>query len=492
MKPIPKIFSKTKLMRGFRCQKCIYLTVHHPELEPPITPDTQALFDQGNLVGETARKYFSNGVLVDNVPWDFIGAISKTKELLASKHETIFEAAFEYMGCYARADIIQYSPETNRWRIYEVKSSTKVKPEHITDISLQTWIMAKCGLPIEQINIMHLNSACRYPDLSNLFKTEDVTDEVRKNYLSIQPKVHEILTTVRHPNTSDVDIGSHCFKPIECGFVEHCLNEKKIPNLSVLNLPGIKDRKWELYNNGIIELNDPRLADLNELQERMVNVFKTGERYINVQGIKQELSNWKFPLVFLDFETISPAIPRYKGRGPFQHVPFQFSVHTWEQPDAELTHKEFLHDTTDDPRDSLIPALLEACGTQGSIVAYFGKFESDRINELIEFSPEYNDALTALTNRIVDPLPIIRNHIYDNGFSGRFSLKKVAPALLGDHHSYEGMLVANGSDAQRAFEELISSKTSTTKKETIKKAMIEYCKKDTFVMVELVKWLFNL
>lgn len=491
MKSIPKLLSKTKLMRGFRCQKCIYLTVHRPELEPPITPDTQALFDQGNLVGETARKYFPNGVLVENVAWDFIGAINKTRELIANKHEVIFEAAFEYKGSYARADILQYSPETNRWRIYEVKSTTKVKPEHITDISLQTWIMAKYGLPIEKINIMHLNSACRYPDLNNLFKTEDVTDEVRKTYLSIQPKVHEIFTTVYQPNIPNVDIGPQCFQPNECSFSAHCLNEKKIPPLSVLNLPGIRDRKWELYNNGIIQLDDSRLTDLNELQERVVQAFKTGERYINIEGIKQELSQWKFPLVFLDFETINPAIPRYQGCGPYQQVPFQFSVHTWEHPNAELTHEEFLHDTADDPRDTLIPALLQACGTEGSVVAYFAKFESARINELIAYAPEHSNALSELLNRIVDPLPIIRDYIYDNAFSGSFSLKKVSPALLGDQHSYEGMMVGNGNDAQRAFEELISSKTSVMKKDVLRKAMIEYCKKDTYVMVELVKWLFN-
>jgi len=53
------------------------------------------------------------------------------------------------------------------------------------------------------------------------------------------------------------------------------------------------------------------------------------------------------------------------------------------------------------------------------------------------------------------------------------------------------MLVANDSDVQRAFEELISPSTSAGRKEILKTAMIGYCKKDTFVMVELVKWLYQ-
>ena len=88
-------------MRGYQCVKNIYLTIHHPELEAKITPEQQAVFDQGNEVGEAARKFFPGGVLIDNKPWDFFGSLKKTRELLAQKTEIIYEAAFEQQGCYA-------------------------------------------------------------------------------------------------------------------------------------------------------------------------------------------------------------------------------------------------------------------------------------------------------------------------------------------------------------------------------------------------------
>lgn len=491
MKPIPKLLSKAKIMRGYRCLKCLYLTIHHPELEAPITPEIQALFDQGNTVGTKAREYHPGGVLIDNKPWDFTGALAKTRELLTNGTTTIYEAAFEYMGCYARADIIQYSAETKRWRIYEVKSSTKVKPEHYDDVGLQVWIMAKSGLAIEQINIMHLNPDCCYPDLSNLFKDVDVTNEIRTKYLSVQPKINEILSTINQPEIPNIDLGAYCLAPTECGFVKHCWQEKKIPATSIFNLPKINTRQWDLYHDGIIELDDPRLSNLNELQERVISCFKTGNRYVNQESILAAISNWQFPLVFLDFETINPAIPRYEGCHPYDQVPFQYSVHTWLSADTEITHTEFLHTTADDPRPTLIPALLAACGKQGSIVAYFGRFESERIQALADYSPKDQDALMRLVARIVDPLPIIRDAVYDNAFTGSFSLKKVAPALLGASHSYNNMPIANGNDAQRAFEELISLNTSANRKIILTKTMLEYCRKDTIVMVELVKWLYN-
>jgi len=492
MKTIPSLLSKTKLMRGYRCQKCMYLTIHHPELEAPITPETQALFDQGNLVGAKAREYFPGGILIDNRPWDFTGALAATQEKIAAGANIIYEAAFAYQGCYARADIIRYSATSKRWCIYEVKSTTKVKPEHLDDVGLQAWIMAKSGLPIEKIYIVHLNSACRFPDLSNLFTEQDVTDQIRARYLSVQPKIQEIYSILRRPQVPDIDIGPYCLAPTECGFVSHCWKEKNIPEISVFDLPHIRERKWELYYAGIISLDDTRLTELNELQQRMVDVYKSGQRFVDRQAIQAALNTWTFPLVFLDFETINPAIPRYAGCGPFQHVPFQFSVHVMADPQAKCMHHAFLHDSASDPRPTLIPALLAACGEHGSIVAYYGKFEAERIQALADYSPEHTDALTALINRIVDPLPEIRSHVYDPAFAGSFSLKRVAPALLGEAGRYEGMTIANGGDAQRAFEELIAPATSAAKKEMIKQAMLDYCEKDTFVMVELIRWLQGL
>lgn len=478
-------------MRGYRCLKSIYLTIHHPELETPISPDQQALFDQGNAVGEEARKRFPGGTLVDNKPWDFFGSLKRTRELLAQKTEVIYEAAFEYNGCYARADIIQYSEDTQRWKIFEVKSSTKVKDEQLDDVGLQAWIMAKGGLPIEQISILHINNSCRYPNLENLFISEDVTEKLRALYPGINGKVTDIFSAIKGSEIPEIDIGQHCASPNECGFKEACWKEKNIPKVSILDLPQIKSKKWDYYSEGITNLDDERLTELSAIQERVVEVFKSGKRFIDPAGIKAELAKWKFPLVFLDFETINPAIPRYQASGPYQQIPFQFSVHVWSSPESDLTHKEYLHTSKSDPRPNLIPLLLDACGENGSIVAYYGQFESSRISELAEYSPENKTKLESLLERIVDPLPVIRDHVYDNNFAGSFSLKAVGPAILGESHSYEGMLVANGTAAQRAFDDLISDRTPQDQKNALIRASLEYCKKDTLVMVDLVKWLYQ-
>jgi hypothetical protein len=488
---IPKLLSKTKLMRGYQCLKCIYLTIHHKELEPPVSPEQQALFDQGHAVGKEAQKRFPGGVLIDNKPWDFIGSLKRTRELLQAQTQVIYEAAFEFKGCYARADIIKYDAATQRWLIYEVKSSTKVKEEHLNDVGLQAWIMAKSGLPIKQIHILHINSECRYPDLSNLFHIEDVTESLRARYLSIGPKLSDFFEALHKSEIPQIDIGPQCFEPHECPFVSFCWNEKHIPTMSVFNLPQIKDKKWKFYHNAQINLDQIPTENLTPLQQRVVEVSKNKKRFVNKEGLTSALASWKFPLVFLDFETIAPAIPRYLNTKPYQQVPFQFSAHIWPSAKSDLLHKEYLHTEPTEPRLNLIENLLNACGTEGSIVSYYAQFEAARISELAEFCPEKKDQLLKLIDRMVDPLPLIRDFIYDELFQGSFSLKNVGPALLGDSFSYDDMIVRDGTAAQRAFEEIINIKTSQVRKNDLIQASLDYCNKDTLIMVELYKWLIE-
>lgn len=488
---VPKLLSKSRLMRGFRCQKNLYFNIHNPKLEAPVSADKQALFNQGNLIGEEARKRFPGGTLVDCEPWDFGGSLRKTRDLLATYTGTIYEAAFEFNGCYARADIIHHSPETRRWTIYEVKSSTKVKPEQIDDVGLQVWIMAKSGLQIERINILHLNPECRFPNLDNLFVEQDVTETLRELYPTILPRVKDCFSMLQKSDPPVQDIGPHCLLPGNCGFREACWKEKNIPPISVFDLPQVRDKMWDFYKEGIVDITDPRLHDLSPLQDRVVECHRTGQRFVDADGVKAALSGWRFPLVFLDFETISPAIPRYEGCRPYGHTPFQFSVHLWKSPNAELEHREYLHTDATDPRPKLIPALLDACAGDGSIVAYYSQFESARIKEMADAFPSFRASLESLLPRLVDPLPIIRDFIYDPAFTGSFSLKSVGPALLGNRFAYEGMPVENGTAAQQAFEVIISPATAKERRNELCRGLLDYCEKDTLVMVELVKWLFE-
>jgi len=492
---VPKLISKTKIMQGYQCLKNIYLSVHQKSLIPPVSPELQALFDQGNAVTVEARKRFPQGVLVENAAFDFVGSLQRTRELLAQHTPVIFEAAFEYKGCYARADVIEYNPLTQRWSVVEVKSATKVKDEHLDDVGLQVWIMANAGLPIEKISVMHLNNLCKYPDLSNLFIQEDVTEKLRSLHTSISPKLNNIFQALRSDQVPAVEVGKHCSDPRDCQFMDHCWGSKNWPKPNLFDMPGFYSKRWELFEKGFVDLHTIPVESLTEKEKQCLEVLKTGRRYVDSDFVKDEMSKWKFPLVFLDFETLNPAIPVFNGTGPFTQVPFQFSVHVLESLNSTPVHYEFLADSAvdgcEDPRKKLVPALVEACKGEGSVVAYYAKFEAGCLQDLEIFAPEYAGQLAQIRQRLVDPLPIIKEAIYDAKFGSSYSLKSVGPALLGDVFSYEHMAVGDGGAAQRAYSEFIGSRTSEARKNELKTALLEYCKKDTFVVVELVKWLYQ-
>lgn len=492
MRKLPKLLSKTKIMRGYRCLKAIYYTIHHPELEAEITEAQQKLFDQGNEVGEKARAYYPGGTLVDCKPWEFVDALRRTRELLKAGTEHIFEAAFEYKGCYARADILKYNPATQRWTLLEVKAATKVKPEHLDDVGLQAWIIANSGLKLEKICLVHLNSECRYPNLENLFVEVDVTDRLREGYPNVAPKLNSIFKAIRSETVPDIDLGPQCTANFrDCEFKESCWTQRQIPAISVFNLPKINEKAWDFYRHGQVNLMDVNPAQLDELQKRIVDCHATNERFVDASGIQKALASWQFPLVFLDFETINSAIPRFNGCSPYQQVPFQFSVHIWPAPTADrLSHSEFLNDAPIDPRPELIPQLIAACGQEGSVVSYYAKFERDCLQGMADAFEEYREPLLKIAARLVDPLEVIRAHVYDPGFNCSFSLKQVAPALVGMDYAYDHMEVQDGSAAQRAYELLIHEK-SPEAREKNRQAMLDYCRQDTLAMVALVQWLFQ-
>lgn len=493
MKKIPKIISKYKWMRSYRCPKAFYMTIHHPDKETPVTTELQKLFDEGLAVGREARNLFPGGDLIKNPPWEFTQSAAQTQTLIKQNKKTIYEAAFLYQQCYARMDIINYCEETKKWDLYEVKSSTKVKDEHIKDVALQAWIIAKTGLPINKIHLVHLNKESQFPcDIEQLFHIEEVTSRIREEYVNIASHLQKAFKTLSEPTIPKIAVGEYCFSPGVCSFKDYCWKENDIPKVSVLNLPTPK--KWEYFKKGFTKLEDPKLLeeDMEERLKRMVSCHQKQEVYKNTEAIQKILSLWKYPLTFLDFETVGMAMPKWKSCSPYNHTPFQFSVHVLKSPGAKLEHLEFLHDTDEDPRLPLVKALLKACQPTGNLVAYYSPFEKRVIEGLAQHFTEYKDQLLELNERMQDPLPILKEHFYDPKFNLSYSLKSVAPGLLGAEFSYKNLGIQDGISAQSNYKNFISNTLNDQEKLQIRKDLLTYCKQDTLMLAAIVEFLFSL
>lgn len=473
-------------MRGMQCPKNLYLNVHHPELEPAVSADKQAVFDQGHLVGSKAQELFPGGILID-VPFrELDRASQETQDAIASGVNTLYEATFNFDGIWARVDILHRPTSTAPWGVYEVKSGTSVKQEYLEDVAAQVFVLQGAGVPVGDAFVIHINSSAVAPHLENVFTVAKVTPQIREKIKAWPDRIAQWRVMLAQPEEPKIDIGEHCAIPYDCPFQDHCW--KHLPEKNIFDLPSLK--AWEFYRSGIVSLDDPRLL-LDGIHARRLEAVRSNSRWVDARKIEKGLADWRWPLLYLDFETIGFALPRYDGSHPYQPIPFQFSALVQQTRGAELTHFEYLHQGEDDPRPAFLAALIPLLKSEGSIVAYNKAFEASRMKELALSFPVAEQTLLDACDRLVDPLPLFRAAVYDPKFAGRFSIKKVAPAILGQDSSYENMLVADGIGAQRAFEELINPLTAAERKETLRVAMLEYCKKDTQVMVGLVEWMLS-
>jgi predicted RecB family nuclease len=206
------------------------------------------------------------------------------------------------------------------------------------------------------------------------------------------------------------------------------------------------------------------------------------------ETLQEELVGLQYPLYFMDFESLSPGIPRFEGTRPYYQIPFQWSVHRQMEVGGELDHFEFLATNSEDPRRNFISSLCDALGHHGHIVAYNASFESQRLHGLAERFPEFRDQIEQITMRLWDLLPVVRNHVYHPDFHGSFSLKSVLPTLVPDL-TYEGMEVANGTDAGAAWEKLVRGNLPDAEKERLNTALLVYCRQDTIAMVRVLNQL---
>ena len=102
----------------------------------------------GIEVGIRARLLWPGGVLVDTKYDDYDEAIRRTKALIADPTvPAIFEAALAHDGVLIRVDALEHLPD-GRWRLNEVKSSSRIKDEHLEDIALQSYVSVGSGLEL--------------------------------------------------------------------------------------------------------------------------------------------------------------------------------------------------------------------------------------------------------------------------------------------------------------------------------------------------------
>lgn len=476
--------SKSQYMRGLQCPKALWLFKHRRELMAEPDARRQHLFDTGHRVGELAQQLFPGGVEVAYRAGDYPGMIDDTAQSIC-QGDVVYEGSFSTGGVFVRADILVRNGEV--WDLYEVKATASTKAVHKPDVAVQWYVIGR-HLPLGKAHLVHLNTSYVRDaalDVQDLFTIVDVTEAVQDEQAAIERNLQQ-LETVLAGAEPEVPIGTQCSNPYECDFRAHCWRDVPFP--SVLDLCRLNgNRKFEYYHRGIVTYQDVRdHIDLNAMQSLQVDTALNQRVHIDPGAIGEFLGDVRYPVSFLDFETFQDAIPRFDGQRPYQHVPFQYSLHVVHET-GELEHREFLADENDDPRHELARRLLEDLPGEGTIFAYHQRFELGVIRDLASYCAGYDERLMALTRRFKDlEDPFKRLMYYHPDFHGSFSIKSVLPALFpGDPElDYKHLAIHSGDEAMDVFPQLREI-DDADEKEAIREALRAYCRLDTLAMVKI-------
>lgn len=502
--------TKSKIASGLQCQKKLWFEIHEP-----LKKTKKALFERGERFNEVIRKHYTNlhgnELNLEGVWGDLV---NKTKNAINSKNiNVIYEATFEYLDTRVRTDVL--IRKKNGWELLEAKSSTRLKDEHIPDISIQSFIVREClkqiGHNLISCKLIHINKDFTlentedYKDLIN--NENDISNKIIEIEKEIPRYIKDLLPLTEENSPSpQIKMGSHCNKPYECDYQDKCkslLPKTDIVPFTILPYIGSnKDLKAYMEEIGTADLQKVPPEFFKSRKDYALNyhqiiqkAHRNNETWFN-PGLKNTFKKFSFPFYFIDFETIMQGVPIIKKTQPYYALPFQWSTYKWESEESEIDKgKSFLKFSDQDIERQFIESLLEAVGESGTIFAHNAKGVEVKILEKLKKKDNCKNLegkIDKLIERIEDSLILARMNFYSPLMNGDWGIKSIIKAIPNCPVNYDGKdNIAGGDDAQLAWFIYTNPKTEAKVRENQKNFLIDYCSKDTLAVYYLIKYLME-
>lgn len=444
----------------------------------PTTPDQGARWrmEEGKEVNQVARDRFPDGEFISGP--DRESVLANTDQVLRERDRPLFEPAFHHNGMLVRADVLRPA-SSGGWVLTEVKSTTSIDKEEKQDVAFQKYVLEGSGLSLERVEVMHLDSDYRHPGVGNLFGVTDLTGELGTYLREVEENAPPLSEVLRQQDPPEQTLIRECKG---CDYQDRCWD---LPEQSVFTLPGLHWRNTDsLLEESWVTLDEVEgHGVLKPRHEDYIEAVREERPHVNEEGIREALGELEYPLHFLDFEAIGKALPWLEGTGPWQQIPFQYSLHVMEG-DGTLEHFEYLHDGEGDPRSGVIEGLAEEIEDTGSVIAYHTSFEKRCLKTIRDALPRHEGTVQSIIDRLWDQRDIFSDwHYIHPEQKGSTSLKKVLPALT--ETGYEDLGVQEGMEAVIAYEEMADPSTPQSRRKELRDQLLRYCERDTKAMVEI-------
>lgn len=433
--------------------------------------------EQGREIEERARTLYPDGVLVEEETTQ--DAANVTKILMGNPEiSSVFEGAFVVDSIVARADIL--TRKEKGWHVIEVKSGTYLKDEYFDDLAYTVAVATEAGTNITGVSLLLISKDYRLGMDDNALLSEI---NLSKACLSRAASLWQDIITIDHitgksePPEAELIVACR-----DCEFFTECVGEGIEDH--IFNLPRLSAEKFaELKALSVKSIRDiPESFSLTENQSRVRRAVLSGAPVVG-DGLSKALAKISLPAAYLDFETVSTAIPLFPDTPPYTQIPTQYSIHFCPVVRGQISeHRDFLSDGKVDTREELARHLIEDIEGAKSIVIY-SNFERKIIQSLADYLPNRKEAFDKIIGNLVDLEDIIKKHFYHPGFRGSSSIKNVLHVLV-PGMSYDDLRIADGNSAMGAFVEIVKGKTSHQRRNELRSDLLEYCKRDTQAMVE--------
>lgn len=263
----------------------------------------------------------------------------------------------------------------------------------------------------------------------------------------------------------------------ESGFHECWMEElpKLRPDLSPLSRKRINDPKtYDVWNNPASKAlaehrffmdeltqadvkNNPGVNGMSRSDRQWTQIEQTITKdttiTVDIENLRQEMSEWRYPLNFIDFETCAVAIPFTAGMHPYEQLAFQFSHHIVYE-DGRIEHKsEYINlEIGAFPNFDFLRALKNSLEQNDGSIFRYHNHENTIVNviynQLIHSNEPDKEELFAFVESIAHPTSsslrryepgardmidlqrtVVRNY-YHPQTGGSNSIKAILPAIL--------------------------------------------------------------
>lgn len=405
-------------------------------------------------------------------------------------HYVDFQAVAQNENLYARADILIYRPAYQAYDLYEIKSSTSVKEQHIRDLCFQKQVFEETDRPIHKLFVIYVNKNYIRQgtiDSEGLLVVSDVSEAVNRIEATVQKAIKGALNYLEQARPA-IKLSSQWKKDLQSPLIKAYLPD--LPVHSVFDISHISDAKLDaLLESQIVDIrNVPDDFPLSHKQRQQVRLAQKDKHFIDIQAIGLVLDQLKYPLYFLDYETFNPAIPFYDAYAPYQQIVFQYSLHRLDKQGGELHHSAFICQEPEEPSSLLLKQLSADLPTKGGqVIVWNQSFECSMNKEMGKLHPEYTAYLAAVNDRIFDLRDIFTAGYYQAAdFRGSTSIKRVLPVLVPEL-SYKKLAIADGQTASIEWARAQKMFSANSERAKIYNNLLEYCHLDTLAMVRILE-----